>query len=70
MLSLMIKRSPFVTSGIRLGTPAVTTRGLNQEDMENIGLWIVQALKNPQCETTLKKITSHVRNLCARYPLD
>ena len=63
------KRSPFVTSGIRLGTPAVTTRGLGTSHMVQIGRWITHALKNSQSENELKKIRDSVRDLCLHRPL-
>ena len=62
------RRSPFVTSGIRLGTPAMTTRGLKEEHMEMVGEWILKALKNPQ-ENLLFKIKQEVQILCRDYPV-
>ena len=65
------KRSPFVTSGIRLGTPAVTTRGLKQDDIERVGGWIAQALKNHHSENALDKIKNDVSDLCKSFiPLE
>ena len=63
-------RSPFITSGIRLGTPAITTRGLKQDDIIRLAHWIAQTLKNPHSENKLNKIREEVLNLCHRYPLD
>ena len=62
-------RSPFVTSGIRLGTPAVTTRGFKPNDMARVGDWIAQTLKNYNSEDELNKIKVQVQDLCNRYPL-
>ena len=62
-------RSPFVTSGIRLGTPAVTTRGLKQDNMTQIGHWIARILKNSNSENKLKKIRDEVLDLCSHHPL-
>ena len=63
------KRSPFITSGIRLGTPALTTRGMKEKEMEQIGLWISQVIKNIENETLLSKINSEVKELCSQFPL-
>lgn len=63
------KRSPFVTSGIRLGTPAITTRGLKEEQMKNVANWIVEALKNHDDEEKLKEIKFEVEKLCKEFPV-
>ena len=63
------KRSPFVTSGIRLGTPAITTRGLNTEHMGKIADWIVEAIKNKDNAEALNKIKTEVEDLCKEYPV-
>ena len=60
-------RSPFVTSGVRLGTPAVTTRGLKEEDMDVIAECIVLVL---QSEDNIEKVKGMVAELTAKYPLD
>ncbi|RME41509.1 MAG: serine hydroxymethyltransferase [Deltaproteobacteria bacterium] len=62
-------RSPFVTSGIRIGTPATTTRGLREEEMRQVGAWIAEALNNVGNEDVLKRIRAEVRELCRRFPL-
>ncbi|PNU19553.1 serine hydroxymethyltransferase [Geothermobacter hydrogeniphilus] len=62
-------RSPFVTSGIRIGTPATTTRGLKEADMVQVGEWIAAALQNVDNATKLAKIRQQVRELCQRFPL-
>ncbi|MAZ47231.1 MAG: serine hydroxymethyltransferase [Halobacteriovoraceae bacterium] len=59
-------RSPFVTSGIRLGTPAVTTRGLKEEHMEKLAVWIHSALTN---ESSRAEIRASVKSLCEEYPV-
>ncbi len=61
------QRSPFVTSGLRLGTPAVTTRGLNAEDMDVIAACIAGAINS--FESSSEKILAAVRGLCEKYPL-
>jgi len=62
-------RSPFVTSGIRLGTAAVTTRGLNEADMDSIAGLIDEALMNPENTAVLDSVKSRVHALMAGYPL-
>ena len=61
--------SPFVTSGIRIGTPAVTTRGMNEEEMAIIGRFIIDVLKDPENETQTAEIRKEVETLCSRFPL-
>lgn len=60
-------RSPFVTSGVRLGTPAVTTRGLKEDDMDMIAECIALVL---QSEDNIEKVKGMVAELTAKYPLD
>lgn len=60
-------RSPFVTSGVRLGTPAVTTRGLKEDDMDMIAECIALVL---QSEDNIEKVKGVVAELTAKYPLD
>lgn len=60
-------RSPFVTSGVRLGTPAVTTRGLKEEDMDVIAECIALVL---QSEDNIEKVKGMVAELTEKYPLD
>lgn len=62
-------RSPFVTSGIRLGTPALTTRGMKEEQMKQIGTWIVEALKNAENKSALADIKGKVLSLCKQFPV-
>ncbi len=61
--------SPFVTSGIRLGTPALTTRGLKEDDMKEIADIIALVLKNPQDEAKQQEAAKRVAALCVKYPL-
>ena len=61
--------SPFVTSGVRIGTPAVTTRGMNEDDMRQIGKLIAQTLGNIGDASTYQAVHGEVRQLTARYPL-
>ncbi len=60
------QRSPFVTSGVRMGTPAVTTRGLNTEDMDKIAEYI--ALVVEDFDANADKVREMVNDLCAKYP--
>lgn len=63
------KRSPFVTSGIRIGTPALTTRGMGEKEMQLIGQWICEILKDVNNSGTKDKIRSEIRLLCEKFPL-
>jgi glycine hydroxymethyltransferase len=62
-------RSPFVTSGIRIGTPAVTTRGMKENEMELIADYIVRALSNVGDEAVLRRVADEVRQLCQKFPV-
>lgn len=61
--------SPFVTSGIRLGTPALTTRGLNAEDMKEIASIIALVLKRPEDTEAQEEAKQRVAKLCTQYPM-
>jgi len=60
---------PKVTSGIRIGTPAVTTRGLKEREMEMVGEWISAVLKDPKNESLLREVREKVRRLCEEFPV-
>ncbi len=62
-------RSPFVTSGVRIGTAAVTTRGFKEEDMVVIAEIIDEAIKNRENEEALEELKVKVKALCDKYPL-
>ncbi len=62
-------KTPFVTSGIRIGTPAVTTRGLKEKDMLKIAEWIDAAITKRTNETELNKIRKKVNNFMKKFPL-
>jgi glycine hydroxymethyltransferase len=62
-------KSPFVTSGMRIGTAAVTTRGLKENDMERIVELIDKALADPENEQTIKSIKEEVNQWMLEFPL-
>ncbi len=62
-------RSPFVTSGIRIGTPAVTTRGMKEPEMETIAEFIYRGLQSVGNEAALKSLGDDVIGLCRRFPI-
>lgn len=60
---------PFVTSGVRLGTPAVTSRGFGVAECEQLGNMIADVLENPADETVIAKVKQQALNLCAKFPV-
>jgi len=62
-------RSPFDPSGIRLGTPALTTRGMKESEMKQIGEWIDQAIANPEDEKLLNMLSKQVKEFTKQFPL-
>ncbi len=62
-------RSPFVTSGVRIGTPALTTRGMKKKEMEQIGGMIIQTLERIEDDNLHKETRQKVRDLCEQFPL-
>lgn len=62
-------QKPFVTSGIRLGTAAMTTRGFKEAEFKQVALWISRALKNKENAEELAKIRDEVRSLTVNYPI-
>jgi glycine hydroxymethyltransferase len=62
-------RSPFVTSGIRVGTPAVTSRGMKEPEMATIGDLIARALDHVSDESALVSVAQEVGELCAKFPV-
>ncbi len=63
------QRSPQVTSGLRLGTPALTTRGMGENEMKIIAELIHQVMEKPESESTLKHVKGTVAELCERFPI-
>ena len=63
------KRSPFVTSGIRVGTPAITTRNMGIQDMKKVAQLIDMVINNLDSNDNLKKVKLNVKDLCESYPI-
>ena len=63
------ERSPFITSGVRLGTPAVTTRGMGRAEMAEIARMIARVVEDPKNDENLDAVRGDVEKLCARFPL-
>jgi glycine hydroxymethyltransferase len=61
-------RSPFVTSGVRIGTPSVTTQGMKEPEMVQIAALIVRALRSRADSAELASVKADVNALCARFP--
>jgi glycine hydroxymethyltransferase len=62
-------QSPFVTSGIRIGTPAVTTRGMKEQEMNEIAGFINTVLASPEDESVARDVSAEVKELTSRFPL-
>ena len=62
-------RKPFVTSGLRIGTPAVTTRGYREPDCVALAEWICDVLDNPNDEAVIAGVRANVERQCARFPV-
>lgn len=63
------KRSPFITSGIRIGTPVITTRGMKEGEMEIIAQFILDVLKDVNNQKTIREVRQAVKEFCAKFPL-
>ena len=63
------KQKPFITSGIRIGTPAITTRGFKEKEAQQVAEWIITALENPKDSAILKQLNDEVLALTTRFPL-
>ena len=63
------KKGPSVTSGIRLGTPALTTRGMKEREMKKVAKWITRVLEKPYDTQVLTDVRSLVHSLCRQFPL-
>ena len=62
-------QSPFVTSGLRLGTPAITTRGFGTDETRELTGWIADILDDLDDEETIERVRSQVLQLCKRFPV-
>lgn len=62
-------RSPFVTSGLRIGTPAVTRRGFKEEEVTQLANWICDILDDISNEDTIARVKEQVKEICARFPV-
>eukprot|EP00764_Aduncisulcus_paluster_P002248 gnl/Carplike_NY0171/1329_a1802_538.p1 GENE.gnl/Carplike_NY0171/1329_a1802_538~~gnl/Carplike_NY0171/1329_a1802_538.p1 ORF type:complete len:414 (+),score=75.62 gnl/Carplike_NY0171/1329_a1802_538:71-1312(+) len=62
-------RSPFVTSGLRIGTPAVTRRGFKEAEVTDLTNWICDILDDINNEAVIARVKSQVKEICARYPV-
>jgi glycine hydroxymethyltransferase len=62
-------RKPMDPSGVRIGTPALTTRGMKQEEMQSVGKWILAALRSPKDEPLHKTIRAEVKQMCDQFPV-
>ena len=62
-------RSPFVTSGLRIGTPALTTRGMGPDQMRSVGKWIADVIEAPQDDGTTTRVRAESAELCRAFPL-
>jgi glycine hydroxymethyltransferase len=62
-------RSPFVTSGVRIGTPSVTTQGMREPEMNEIAALIAEALRGRADDAKLGDVKARVGALCARFPV-
>jgi glycine hydroxymethyltransferase len=62
-------RSPFVTSGLRIGTPALTSRGMGEEEMRRIARWISRVVQSPDDPGVIETVREEVRELCRGFPL-
>jgi glycine hydroxymethyltransferase len=63
------KNPPMVASGIRVGTPAVTTRGMREAEMDQIGDFITRVIASPEDERAIAMVKAEVERLCAKFPL-
>jgi len=62
-------RPPAVTSGIRIGTPAITTRGMKEDEMDTVAGWITEAFENHDNDAVLGRIKDEVKDLCNNFPV-
>ncbi|NDR97771.1 serine hydroxymethyltransferase, partial [Lactobacillus sanfranciscensis] len=63
------KLSPFVTSGVRIGTPAITSRGFGEGDSRKVADLIIKAIENYDNQTALNEVKTEVEAMCATHPI-
>jgi glycine hydroxymethyltransferase len=63
------ERKPMDPSGVRIGTPALTTRGMGKDEMQKIAGWILKTLRSPEDETLIKQVRGEVSELCKQFPV-
>ena len=62
------KRKPFDPSGIRFGTPAITSRGMGADEMKKLAGWMVEIIENVEDESVVERVRGEVSDLCAQFP--
>ena len=62
-------QSPFITSGIRIGTPAITARGMKEKEMLMIATWMDEVMRNTTDEKLIKSVREKVLKLCKKFPV-
>ncbi len=62
-------QSPFITSGLRIGTPALTTRGMKEKEMEKVAQWMDEVLKSPADESVRAKVKAEIRKMAKEFPI-
>ena len=62
-------KSPFVTSGLRVGTPAVTSRGMKEAEMRRVGTWIATVIKDITSDATISRVKKEVEEMSGKFPI-
>jgi glycine hydroxymethyltransferase len=62
-------KSPFVTSGLRVGTPAVTSRGMKEAEMRRVGTWIATVIKDIKSDATIARVKKEVTEMSGKFPI-
>jgi glycine hydroxymethyltransferase len=63
------ERKPMDPSGVRIGTPALTTRGMGKDEMQKIAGWILKTLRSPEDEAVIKQVRGEIFELCKQFPV-
>ena len=69
MKAMIGNAAPFVTSGLRIGTPAVTSRGMGEAEMHRIGEWMARVLSAPTDPALIRRTRAEVEEMCHAFPL-